>query len=116
MRANLPVAALIRFREGANYVIALPCSLALRLVENLIREIAQQPRILLAPQQNAVRGISVAPSASCLLVILLDRLGQRQMHHGAHCRLVDAEAESDGADQYAHFVRHPQFLIAAAIL
>src|ERR1700735_3714099 len=33
------------------------------------------------------------------------------MNHGAHCRLVDAEPESDSAHEDANLVRHPALLI-----
>ncbi len=45
-------------------------------------------------------GQAVAPRASGLLVVALDRLGQVQVGDEPHVRLVDAHAEGDGRDDH----------------
>ncbi len=68
------------------------------------------------PEHDAVGGLAIASGAPGFLVILLDGFRQRQMDDGADGCFVNAEAEGDGADQYAHFVGHPALLIAAAVV
>ena len=107
--------AAIRFGEPADGVIALPRPLFLRRVNDLIGKICQQGRVPLLPQQNAIRRLPIASGASGFLVILLDRFGQRQMHHRPHRSLVDAQSEGDRAHQHAHFIRHPAFLVVPSL-
>ena len=72
MSADLTMAAAARFRELSDLVVALPGPVAFGIVSNLVREIAENSRILLAPKQDAVRWVAVAPRASSLLIELLD--------------------------------------------
>ena len=58
--------------------------------------------------------MAIAPGAPRLLVILFDGFRQREMNHRAHRGLVDAQSESDRADQHANFVGHPHLLVAPA--
>src|SRR5579864_434274 len=94
-------------------MIALPASLLFRLVGEQTDEIREKARIPSAPEQNAIGGKPVATGTSRFLVVLLDRFRQSEMDHSAHCSLVDAETESNRANENAHFVRHPSLLILA---
>ena len=66
------------------------------------------------PEQYAIRRPPIPSRAARLLVVLLDRLRQRQVNHGPYRRFVDAQPERDGSHQHPHFVRHPSFLILPA--
>ncbi len=90
MQTNLPMAAAVRFNESADGVVALPGALLLGRVGDLPDEVRQQASVALLPQQNAIRRKPVASGASRLLVILLDRFGQRKMNHGAHRCFINA--------------------------
>src|SRR5271169_863240 len=114
MQTDLAMAAAIRVDESPDGVIALPCPFLLGWVRNLSDEVRKQSRIAFLPEQNAICGKAVAPSSSRLLVILLDRLGQRQVNYGAHRGFVDSQSEGDRPDQHAYFVGHPAFLITPA--
>ena len=80
----------MRFREAAHGVIALPGAFLFGGVNNLFDEIREQPGIALLPEQNTVGGIAVASGAARFLVVLLDRLWQREVNHGAHGGFVNA--------------------------
>src|SRR5258708_7972823 len=110
------MAALTGFGESTDGVIALPGTIALAGVENLVGEKAEQSGVLFAPEQNAVGGSAVTAGASGFLIILFDGLGQREVDDGAHGGFVDAESESDCADQDANFVGHPALLVAPALI
>src|SRR4029077_17378805 len=51
-----------------------------------------------------------------LLVELLDAVGQTEADDGTDVGLVDAETKGNGADEDAHLLGHPLFLIFAASL
>ena len=95
-------------------MVALPGTLALRGIGDLVGEVSQQAGVFLLPEHHAVGGAAVAPGAACLLVVLFNRFGQREMDHGPNVRLVDAESEGDRPNQHAYFVRHPAFLVVLA--
>src|SRR5580693_923837 len=94
-------------------MIALPASLLFRLVSEQADEIREKTRIAPAPEQNAIGGKPIPTGTASFLVILLDRFRQCEMDHGANGSLVDAETESNRANEDAHFVRHPSLLILA---
>src|SRR5712692_9889733 len=112
MGTNLTMPATLRFGKAADCAIALPGTRLLCRVGYLLDEVRQQAGIALLPEQKAISRMPVAPGASRLLVILLDRFRQREMNHGAYGSLVDTQSESYGAHQHAHFVRHPALLVA----
>ena len=114
VQADLPVAAAVRIREPADHAFATGCSVALGVVRNLVDEILQKNVVPFLPEQYAIRRPPIPPRAAGLLVVLLNRLWQRQMNHGPHRRFVDAQPEGDGSHQHSHFVRHPSFLILPA--
>ena len=101
----------VRFHEGAHHVVALPGSLTLRRVGDLLDKMGKQTGIALLPEQNAVRGLSVAARATRFLVVLLDRLGQGKVDHGSHGSFVDAQPKGYGPHQNAHLIGHPAFLV-----
>ena len=76
MGTDLQMAALGDFDKSTNLVITLPRPLLFSRVSDLVNEISQQADITFLPQQQAICGFAVTPSASGFLVILLDRLGQ----------------------------------------
>src|SRR5580700_1685857 len=94
-------------------LIALPASLLFRLVGEQADEIREKTRIAPAPEQNAIGGKPIPTGTASFLVILLDRFRQSEMDHSADGSLVDAETESNRADEDADFVRHPSLLILA---
>src|ERR1700690_3015719 len=104
------------FRLGVadDLAIAVPTSISLRFVAELIYEVCEETDVLLAPQENAIGGKAVATGAAGFLVILLDRFRQSEVDYGAHGGFIDAEAESDRADEDGNFVGHPKLLILAA--
>ena len=111
VQANLALATARRVHEAADHAFPFRRPLALRIIRNLIDEVFQKDEVALLPKQHAIRRTSISPRAARLLVILLDRLRQRQVNHGAHRGLVDAKAERDRSHQHPHFVRHPSFLV-----
>src|SRR5580692_9872535 len=116
MQADFTMTAIRRFHETADGVVALPGALFLGGVRNLLDEICQQTSIPFLPQQEAIGGQAIATSAASFLVILLDRLGQREMDHGPHCCLIDPQAERYGSDKNALLVRHPALLVAPTLI
>ena len=72
MHTNLAVAAATRFGEAADSAIALPGPFLFRRIGHLLNEVGQQGRVPLLPEQQALRGMTVATSSSGLLVVLLD--------------------------------------------
>ncbi len=114
MCADLPVAAFLSFGETAHGVITLPGALLFVGVLQSFNEVGQQSRIAFLPEQRAIGRQPVAACASGLLVILLDRLRQRQVDHRPHRRFVDPQPECQRAHQYRNFVGHPGFLIVPA--
>ncbi len=90
MQTDLPMAAALGFNKSPNRVITLPGALFLRRVSDLPDEVRQQACVALLPEQNAIRWKAVASGAPRLLVILFDRLRQREMNYGAHRCFVDA--------------------------
>ena len=83
MSAYLAVPAVMRIDEASNLVIALPRPLFFRGIGDLLDEVRQQAGVPLLPQQNANCRLSIATGAAGFLVVLLHRLGQRQMDYGA---------------------------------
>src|SRR5258708_207827 len=81
VRADLAMAASSRLGIPANFVIALPGALLFRRIGDLVDKIGQQSHVALLPQQDAISRLPIAPCASGLLIVLLDRLGQREMDH-----------------------------------
>lgn len=51
--------------------------------------------VLVGVEEVAVGGFAVAAGPARLLVVALDRLGQRKVDDEAYIRLVDAHAEGD---------------------
>src|ERR1700752_2028287 len=80
MRADLTMAAVVRFREISDPVVSLPGTITLGSIGNLIGKETKQPGILLAPQHHAIGRIPIAPSAPCLLIKLFDGLGKGRMN------------------------------------
>ena len=62
MRADLTMPALARFGEAANGVIALPGALFFRRIQDLFDEVAQQARVALLPQQDAIGRLPSRPA------------------------------------------------------
>ena len=110
------MAALVRLGEAPHGVIALPGSLLLRRIGELIDEVRQQSHVALLPEQRAIGRFAVAARTSCLLVILLDRFRQRQVNHGAHGRLINPQAEGQRTHQDRDLVGHPALLVAPALI
>ena len=102
-----------RIHEVANGVVSLPGALLLPGVRGLFDEVSEQADVALLPQQNAIGRQTIASGATRLLVILFDRLRQREMNHGPDSGLIDAQAEGDGANEHAHLILHPAFLVDA---
>src|SRR4029077_1068434 len=115
VEADLAMATTPRNRKVAYVPVALPCPLRFGWVSNLADKMRQQCRIALLPKQNAVGRLPVTPRPSGFLVVLLDRLGQRQMDNRPHRCLVDPQPEGDGSHQHAHLVGHPSLLSVPAL-
>src|SRR5206468_6815815 len=79
MGTDLQMAALGDFDKSTNLVITLPRPLLFSRVSDLVNEISQQADITFLPQQKAIRGFAVTPSASGFLVILLDRFWEGEV-------------------------------------
>jgi len=75
-----------------------------------------QSGIAFLPQQQAVGRQAIATGAARFLIVLFNGLRQREMDHGAHRRLIDAQSESDRADEDTNFVRHPAFLVGTTLV
>ncbi len=90
MHTDLAVTAAFRFDKTANDAIASPAALALGRIADLLDEMREQACVFFAPEQHAIRGKAIAPSASRLLVILLDGFRQREVDYGADGSFVDA--------------------------
>ena len=116
MAADLEVLAGFGFCIAQNLVVALPASRFFRFVSKQTDEIREKAGIALAPEEDAIGGKSVASGTACFLIILLDGFWQREVDHSANGGLVDAESESNCADEDADFVGHPAFLILATAL
>ncbi len=114
MHTNLAVAATPRIDKSREHPFSVPRSLAFCFVGDFPDEIFQQNVIPLLPKHHTIRRLTVAPCAPSFLVVLLNRLWQREMNHRAHGRLVDAQSKRDCADQHSHLVRHPALLILPA--
>ena len=114
MEADLPMAARGGLGEAPHSVISLPGSLPFRRIGDTVDEMRQQSRIALLPEQDAIGRSAIAPRASGLLVILLDRLGQGKMNHRAHRGLIDPQPEGQCAHQHRDLVGHPALLVAPA--
>ncbi len=64
--------------------------------------------------EDAPGGLAVAPGASALLVVVLDRLGQRVVYDEPDVRLVDTHTERDRSDYGLDLVRRPLLVDRAA--
>ena len=63
-------------------------------------------QVFTSGQHQALRRLAVAPGASDLLAVVLDGLGQVEVHHLADIGLVDAHAEGDGGDDAGQASAH----------
>src|SRR6266404_9588780 len=114
VEANDALSALSGIYEFSYAVKALLASLLLHRFRNLAYEIFLPDEINTSPEKEAIGGKAVAAGAACFLVVLLNALRESEMNDGAHGGLVDSQAERHRADQDAHFVGHPLFLVFAA--
>jgi hypothetical protein len=64
MQADFTMTAIRRFHEAANGMVALPGTLFLGGVDNLLDEVCQQTSIPFLPEQETVGGQAVATGAA----------------------------------------------------
>ena len=76
---------------------------------------ADQPAIGGGVQEHAARGLAVAPGTARLLVVGLERVGQRPVPDRAHVGLVDAHAEGGGRDHDLGLALHEPRLHRGAL-
>src|SRR5581483_6498646 len=76
MHADLPMPAVLRLRKADDIAIALPGTVLLCRILNLVDEVRKQGGVLPSPKQHAVSRLAIASGASSFLVVLLDRLRQ----------------------------------------
>ncbi len=81
------------------------------------QEAAQLADIVQPVEHVGLGRQAVAPGAAGLLVVGLEALGQVQVQHEAHVRLVDAHAEGDGGDHdQAVLLEEPVLVRGADVL
>ena len=80
---------------------------ALRMLGQLLRvEVARVPRkVRITREQCALRRRPIAPSATNLLIVILDGLGRAVVHHVPDVGLVDAHPKRDRRDDHARLSR-----------
>jgi hypothetical protein len=106
--------AFLRADKLLDLVVAIPGAVFFLGAADAVDKESVQAIVFLLPEDVAVRGQSIAPGAAGLLIELFDAFGQAEADHGADVGFVDAETESDRADEHASFFGHPLFLILAA--
>ncbi len=74
-----------------------------------------QHHVLQAVGHPGAGGHAVAAGAARLLVVALDALGQIEVAHEAHVRLVDTHAESDGGHHHDIFLAQEAGLVGGAL-
>ena len=107
--------ALDRLAQGEHGVevggqVAAVGEIALALIDHaaLLHDVLQ------AVSQPGRRGQAVAPGATRLLVVPLDRLRQVEVGDEPHVGLVDAHAERDGGDHHEALLAQEPALVAGA--
>jgi len=112
--ADFFLPAFLRADKLLDLVVSIPGAVFFLGAADLVDKESVQAVVFPFPENVAVRGQAIAPGAAGFLIELFDAFGQAEADHGADVWFVNAEAESDGADEHASFFAHPLFLIFAA--
>ena len=108
---ELPLA----IRDSALQLVQHPSN-PLQLRRIAVDEVLQHIEAVAIGQYQAIGRLAVAPGPTYFLAVVLDGLGQVEMHHVADIGLVDAHAEGDGGDNAVQLPAHELLLDSLPLL